>query len=86
MFQRVGTGTKNFFTKTSQFLMPWTKPKPKTTRGAIVPAFMQNNTAKKPKKKSGIQLMNFFQPAQEKKKINSPGDFFRQPRPGIKNK
>ena len=83
MFQQIGTGTKNFFTKTTHTLMPWTKPKPKKVNGAIVPAFMQN-TKTTQKKKSGIQLMNFFQPAKDKKKVNSPGDFFKQERPGFR--
>lgn len=83
MFQQIGTGTKNFFTKTTHTLMPWTKPKPKVVKGAIVPAFMQSAKTNE-KKKSGIQLMNFFQPAKEKKKISNPGDFFRQERPGFR--
>lgn len=80
MFQQIGTGTKNFFTQTTHTLMPWTKPKPQKLNGAIVPAFMQN-AQKKEKKQSGIQLMNFFQPAKKEKKINSPSDFFKQERP-----
>jgi len=81
MFQQIGTGTKNFFTKTGQTLMPWTKPK-LTPSNQIVPAYLQN--ASKPKKQnSGIKLMSFFQPEPKTEKPRSPNDFFKRDRPGI---
>ena len=84
LFQQIGSGTRNFFNRTTHTLMPWTQPKPKIVKGAIVPAFMQSAKKQDEKKGSGIQLMNFFAPAQEKKKINTPGDFFRQERPAFR--
>lgn len=82
-FQQIGTGTKNFFTRTTHTLMPWTRPKPKPAEGAIIPAFMQNNRTAE-KKKSGIQLMNFFAPDPPENRIETTGDFFRQERPGFR--
>ena len=84
MFQQIGTGTKNFFTKSTHTLMPWTKPKPKLPQGAIVPAFMQQQEKKVAKKKSGIQLMNFFQSEKPDKGMKSTNDFFRRERPGFR--
>lgn len=81
MFQQIGTGTKNLFTKTGHTLMPWTKPK-LTPSNQIVPAYLGN--ASKPKKQnSGIKLMSFFQPEPKAEKPRSPNDFFKRDRPGM---
>ena len=84
MFQQIGTGTKNFFTKTTHTLMPWTKPKPRPANGAIVPAFMQQERSAERKKKGGIQLMNFFSTDKSNKKVETTNDFFRQERPSFR--
>lgn len=82
VLKQIGTGTKNFFTKTGQTLMPWTKPKMDGTQNQIVPAYLQN--ASKPKKQgTGIKLMSFFQPEPKVEKPRTANEFFSRPRPGI---
>jgi hypothetical protein len=79
-WDKVSTGTKEFFGKTKDTLMPWTKSDQKAGHDSVAKRYNVKKSAKKPEKKSFFT--GWLSGEEEKpEKPKSVSEFLAQPRP-----
>jgi hypothetical protein len=86
-WEKMGTGTKNFFTKTGEVLMPWKTPStpapaqvsPTGTRRS----YSGSSMSKKPEPKKKSLFSSWFGGEEEPQQQMDVNEFLAQPRPGF---
>ncbi len=86
-WDKMTTGTKNFFTKTGDVLMPWKKPATPSTQ-RVRPTGTRNtysgsSMSKRPETKKKSLFSSWFGSKEEPKQPEDVNEFLAQPRPGF---